>query len=144
VVRPREDKEKLEFYVPTKLANAFRDLANKKTSNPLHPCSSYGAISQEGEEMVRSWIIAHTQNYTQTLVPNIVNPTPKVFKVYLQIKAYMKEKLGDVPHTIAKRHIFDAITAIRGLDPRTIKKWFDLFDQNKCIKFIAGEIWELT
>jgi len=40
--------------------------------------------------------------------------------------------------------LIDAISAIRGTDKRTIRKWMDLFVKYKLIKWIAGEIFEVV
>jgi len=136
---PRTPKGKVGvyIYVDEKIWQEFRDLVRQKHDE------MYG-LSIEVEEALRNWLRMHTQMHTKTLVPNKVNPTPKVHQVYRQIKEYLRQKYGFVYQQVPRRDIVEAISAIRGSDPRTIKKWFKQLLQYRLIKNIAGEVFEIV
>lgn len=136
--KPKEEKTPLLVRISTHILNEFRELAYRKHRNP------YGALSFEVEEALKLWLVKHTQKHTKTLAPNIVNPTPKVRKVYAQVKKYLTEKYHFTPNQVPLSDLYEAIGVIRGPDKRTLQKWVKLMVKDGCIKWIAGEIYELT
>jgi hypothetical protein len=108
----------------------------------------YGAISHELEQAIQVWLAQHTQNHTKQLAVNKINPQPRVFQVFGQVKAYLKEKYGYAAlvqgQQIPKVHLTDAIMVLRGPDYRTVNKWMGLFLKYKLIKWIAGELYEVV
>jgi len=136
-----KDKVGAYFYIDKKLFEEFKRLCFQKHEN------FHGAMSYEVEQALQSWIAQHTQNHTRQLVVNKVNPQPRVFTVFNQVKEYLKEKYGYaaiVPgQQVPRVHLRDAIMAVRGLDYRTVSKWMGLFTKLKLIKWIAGELYEV-
>jgi len=134
-------KIKVTLWVEESVWEEIKRLAFQKYEN------FHGAIANEVEEAFLNWIRMHTQNHTKILVFNKVNPSPKVHKVFLEIKEYMREKFGYAAlppgQQVPKRHLVEAIADVRGSDPRTIKKWLKIFERFRLIKWIGGEIWEI-
>jgi len=136
-----EDKVQLKIYLPRNLVEELKRLTLSKYGK------FHGALSYEVEQALGVWLATHTQNHTKQLVINTANPQPKVFKVWNQVKAYLKEKFGYnsifPQQLIPKKHIIEAITAIRGNDERTIQKWLNNFQKYQLIKWIGGEVYEV-
>jgi hypothetical protein len=137
----KEDKVQLKVWIPRKLFDEIRQLAWSKYGK------FHGALSFEVEQALAVWLATHTQNHTKQITINQSNPMPKIYKVWSQVKAYLREKFGYdaiIPQQmIPKKHIIEAISAIRGNDQRTIKKWLDLFLKYEVIKWIGGEVYEV-
>jgi len=137
----KEDKVKLQVWISRKLFDELRRLAWSKYGR------FHGALSYEVEQAIGVWLATHTQNHTKQLAFNTVNPQPKVFIVWSQVKAYLKEKFGYntiIPQQlIPKKHIIEAITAIRGSDERTIQKWLNNFLKFQILKWVGGEVYEV-
>jgi hypothetical protein len=108
----------------------------------------YGALSYEVEQAIQAWLATHTQNHTKQLATNKVNPVPRAYPIFQQVKAYLKEKFGYGAivsgQQIPRVHLVEAIAAIRGNDERTIQKWMQTFQKFKLIKWIAGEVYEVV
>lgn len=94
-----------------------------------------GALSAIVEEALRYYLLpkAHTQTHT--------NPKLSVRAVYFKVK----EKISEMTHIppihlkeALERQIDLAISEVRGSDPRTIKKWKDIFVKQGLIKPIGG------
>jgi hypothetical protein len=136
-----EGKVGVYFYLSKKLVGEFRNLAFQKHGN-LH-----GSLSYEAEAALGNWLIQNTQNHTKQLIINKVNPAPKVFRVFTQIKSYLKEKYGYAAlisgQQVPRQHLVEAISMVRGVDDRTIRSWLRRFASAKVIKWIAGEIFEV-
>ncbi|MEM0309244.1 MAG: hypothetical protein QXP68_04245 [Thermosphaera sp.] len=135
-------KRRVTVHIREDLWEEFKRLAYAK--NP----DFYGALSHEVEQALQAWLAQHTQKHAGRLIVNKQNPQPKVYETFLQVKEYLKNTYGYgaiVPgQQIPRRHLIDAISAIRGTDKRTIRKWMDLFVKYKLIKWIAGEIFEVV
>jgi hypothetical protein len=137
----KEDKVKLQVWIPRKIFDEVRRLAWAKYGK------FHGALSFEVEQALGVWIATHTQNHTKQLAINQINPQPRTFKVWNQVKAYLQEKFGYsaiVPQLmIPQKHIAEAIMALRGADERTVKGWFERFQKYHLIKWVSGEVFEV-
>jgi len=136
-----EDKVQLKVYLPRSLVEELKRLALAKYGK------FHGAISYEVEQALGVWLATHTQNHTKQLTLNSANPQPRVFKVWNQVKAYLREKFGYdsifPQQLIPRKHIVEAIAAIRGDDERTIQKWLNSFQKYQVLKWISGEVYEV-
>jgi len=134
-------KVSIHVYVNEQIWKEFKRLAFQKHEN------FHGAISYELEQAIQSWIAQHTQNHTNPLVANSINPQPNVYTVFQKVKEYLKQTYGYGAivsgQQIPKIHLHNAIMIIRGSDPRTVAKWMNLFQKFKLIKWIAGELYEV-
>lgn len=141
---PRLPKGKIGvyIYVDERLWDEFRRLAFMKHD------AFHGVLSYELEQAIQAWLAQHTHKNTQILVPNKVNPQPKVYKVFNQVKEYLKQTYGYAAivagQQVPKVHLQSAIMAIRGADDRTVEKWMDRFLKAKLIKWVAGELYEIV
>lgn len=135
-------KIKVNLFIEDKLWDEFKRLAFSKHEN------FHGALSYELEQAIQSWLAQHTQNHTKQLVVNKVNPQPKVYRIFAQVKDFLKQHYGYaaiVPgQQIPKKHLIEAIACIRGPDERTVEKWMNNFLRLKLIKWIAGELYEVV
>jgi hypothetical protein len=94
-----------------------------------------GAVSAFVEELLRRALATyqHTQIHTK-------NPSRSVRAVYDQIVKKIMEIKGYSfkPEEIPESVLDQAISEIRGSDPRTIDKWKRIFERAGLIKFIGG------
>ena len=75
-------------------------------------------------------------------IKNKVNPQPRVFSVYKNVKEYLKKQGIEYQCTLEK--LVEAISFTRGNDRRTVRKWLNEFSKYRCIKEISpGKIYEL-
>jgi hypothetical protein len=58
----------------------------------------------------------------------------------MQVKEKVKEilNLDYTPDEVPEKILDQAISEVRGSDPRTINKWKSLFERSKLIKYIGG------
>ena len=105
---------------------------------------SKGLLSREVEEALAYWVRLHTHEHTKLAVNSTVNPHPKVYDVFKQVQEYFRRKYKYLPQQVTYRDLEEAISAIRGSDKRTIRKWIGLFLKWKCIKMITPNIYELV
>lgn len=135
-------KKKISLYVEENLWDEFRRLAFQKHEN------FHGALSYELEEAMRNWLVLHTQNLTKQLVVNTVNPQPRVYRVFNEVKEYMKQKHGYAAlfpgQQVPRGHLVEAIMAVRGMDSRTVEKWLERFLRFKLVKWVAGQVYEVV
>ena len=94
-----------------------------------------GAISYIVEEALRRYLspLQHTAS-TQR------NPKPTIRQAYGQVVEKIKEieHLSFKPMEVSEKILDQAISEVRGSDPRTVRKWKDLFQRSGLIKFIGG------
>ena len=136
----RLNKVKVGFYLDRKLVENFRALIQKKYGE-----YQKGLLSYEAEMALRNWIGLHT-NAQSEILRNAPNPTPKVILVFSQVKEYLLKnyyfelKPGQ---QIPRIHLENAIVAVRGSDPRTIKRWLRAFHKMGLIKPVTSATWEI-
>jgi hypothetical protein len=143
-------KRPLHIWLSPEIDNKLRELIAKKYSR-----YEKGLLSHEIEEALKNWVLLHTQAQNLKLgVPNdikpplnnIINPSLKVHRVWEQVRDYLlKNYYAELKPSqqILDVHLRQAIKAVRGSDPRTVKKWMKLLEEFKLIKHIVGAIWEI-
>lgn len=127
-------KVKVGVYISSSLWREFRELVILK-----YDCF-HGSLSLEVEEALRNWLNLHTQKHVEV---EPVNPTPKAKRVWEQVKDYIRMKQGFIGRQITLELLREAISAIRGSDPRTISKWLREFERYHLIRHVAGHVWEI-
>lgn len=133
-------KVMLLAYIDKRVAEEFRKLVGIKHG------ARRGALSFEVEEALRNWIALHRSSHTQTHTSH-PNPAPKIFQVARQVKEYLRARYGYIltqAQQMPRAHIIEGIKAVRGTDPRTVRKWFKEFLRWGIIKHISGEIFEFA
>ncbi|RLI27582.1 hypothetical protein DRO58_04005 [Candidatus Bathyarchaeota archaeon] len=128
-------KIKVGVWLSKSLWKEFRELVFAKHGN------FHGALSYEVEEALRNWLGLHTQIHTKI---NSINPAPRAKQVWEQVKDYIRQRQGFVGQQVTLELLTEAISAVRGSDPRTIKKWLKEFQRYRLIKHIAGHVWEVV
>ena len=130
-----EEKEIITIVVPKKLMDNFREFLARKYGEMRK-----GYISYEISQAISAWLATHTkaQNLSK------INPQPRVFKVWEQVREYLKNKFGFTPQQVPKNVLNEAIALVRGNDERTIRKWLKEFVKYKVIKEINQNVWEIV
>ena len=117
-----EESVQLKVRIPKSLSVKFRELVNLK-----HPTYKLGGLSFEVEQALRQYIATYKQqqNTNSSLYAEKSNPSFKVYAFKQDILKWLieSELYVQVPQFIPKKHVIDAITALRGTDKRTINKW---------------------
>jgi len=95
---------------------------------------THGAVSAMVEEALRRYLspLQHTAS-TQ-------NPKHGIRHTYGQVVEKIKEIMhyNFKPTEVPEKILDQAISEVRGSDPRTVRKWKDLFQRSGLIKFIGG------
>ena len=138
----KDAKEKVLLTIRRKVMADFRALIQKKYAK-----YEKGLLSEEAELALRYWISQHAQAHnSKDLKMAPLNPTPKILNYFLRVKDYLLRKyyaeLTPGSH-VNFRHLREAIVNTIGGDSRTIKKYLRLFTENKLIRPVAGELWEI-
>jgi len=138
--KPRGDLAHLHVLLPESLLREFREMIALK-----YKTIARGLISWEVEQALRNWIALHRDEHTDAQIAP-PNPPANVFKVYRQVKDWLEkhydvelEKGAHISRIILER----AISAVRGGDRRTIRKWMKLFHEFELIKPLTAGVWEL-
>jgi hypothetical protein len=124
------DKKRLEILIDANLYKQLIEIA------PIIYGRYKGAISYVVEDALRQYLkpktSAHT-TYTQ-------NPSRSVRQVYKQVIERIKfiENIDFEPEETTEKILDMAIAEVRGSDPRTIKKWKEIFEKSGLIKFVGG------
>lgn len=131
-----EDKVQLKVYISKKVVDELRMLIMHKYDRYVR-----GLLSHEVELALQNYIAEFRRTHTNAhkiSVSERSNPFPKVRIVFEQVKEWLRENYGyTLFDTIPKRHLIDGISAVRGSDPRTIRKWLREFEKAKLIKWIS-------
>lgn len=106
-----------------------------------------GVLSHEVEQALRNWIALH-KSREHTQVHAKVNPSPKAYRVFQEVKAWLREVKGiefeEGVNQVPRKLLVEAISAVRGGDERTIRRWLREFERFKLIKWIAPEVAEVV
>jgi hypothetical protein len=133
----KEEKEQLKVYVSKNLIKQLKELVVAKYGKLR------GGLSYEVEDALKNWIMAHSTQHDTKIVQSI-NPMPRVFQVFNQVKEQLKTTYGYLPQQTTIQHLTRAISIVRGGDKRTIRKWLQEFAKWKLIKEIAPGIFEVV
>lgn len=142
------EKVKLQVYIDKDVDRKLRELIQVK-----HKEYCKGLLSYEVEMALREWMALHTR--TQTLeepscvkyVEETVNPPFRIGQVFNQVKEYLLKTHYDTLQSgqvINRKHLEEAIGAVRGTDRRTIRKWIETFHKYHLLKFISPMAWEVV
>ena len=134
------EKTRLLIYLPKDLDKKLREFLSFKYKN-----YEKGLLSYEVEQAIKHWIALHTKAQ-KTLVMKAPNPTPKISRVFVEVKEYLLRKyyVELIPgSTVADVHLREAIAQTRGADPRTIRKWLQIFNSAGLIKRLNNAVWEI-
>jgi len=140
---PKLPKGKVQLlaYIDENLYKELRQLIKMKHEELR------GALSKEVEDALRAWIAAHRSAHAQSAQISRVNPAPRIARAWEQVREYLRSAYGYeaviTGSQIPKKLLINAIAAVRGSDPRTIRKWLSLFEHFKLIKWIAPNVVEV-
>jgi hypothetical protein len=134
----------LSIYISPETNSKLRELIVMK-----HGRYERGLLSREVEEALVNWILLHRgerEIFKGNSQSQQVNPPNKIHRVWQEVKDYLlKNYYQDLSptQTIAEKHLVEAIKAVRGSDPKTVRKHLRNFQEFKFIKHISGAIWEV-
>ncbi|MEM2578520.1 MAG: hypothetical protein QXV88_06540, partial [Candidatus Bathyarchaeia archaeon] len=136
-------KVKVGFFLSKNVIERIRLLIQEKYSE-----YGRGLLSYEVEMALRHWLALHTktQNLKETKEAVKPNPTPKAAIIFAEVKNYLLTHyyMELLPgQQIPRKHLEEAIMAVRGTDPRTIEKWLKTFHKMGLIKPITTATWEI-
>lgn len=132
-------KDQLKVYLPRDLIKEFREFIAT-----FYGTHEHGMISFEVEQALRCWLSTH-KGAQIALTNKSANPTPNVFIVREAVKRYLQERFGyDSIYKVPKQQVIEAISAVRGTDERTIKKWIRLFEKFHVLKWITPNVVEFV
>ena len=103
-------------------------------------------LSYEVENAILNWLALHTEAQTP-LNRTIPNPEPRIAVVFYQVKNYLLNHFYEslpLGYQVQKKHLDEAIMAVRGSDKRTLQKWLRIFVKFHLIKHIVGNLWEIA
>jgi len=140
------EKVKVGFFISRKVAEEFKRFCILKYGK-----YEYGLYSEEVERALTYWMDLHTKAQTNLSndieVPKAVtNPPSKVYNIFKMVLSYISNKWGvdfDSVNTIPKAFLLEGISAVRGTDPRTIRKWYKSFLKFGLIKEITEHVVEV-
>jgi hypothetical protein len=123
-------KKLLQAYIDENLYKQIIEIA------PIIYGRYKGAISYVVEDALRQYLKPKTSantTYTQ-------NPSRSVRQVYKQVIERIKfiENIDFEPEETTEKILDMAIAEVRGSDPRTIRKWKEIFEKSGLIKFVGG------
>ncbi len=143
---PKLGKNKVGLYVSLdkKVVEEFRRLISEK-----YGTYEKGLLSYEVEQALRAWIADHrigSEGYTRTQIRR-PNPSYKVSARFEKVKEFLKDKYrykGTFTGRIVPlKHLEIAIQQAIGTDPRTVKKWLNLFMEHGLVKQITDKTVEI-
>lgn len=129
---------KTSIFIEKELWEKFKEIALIKHK------FKYGSVSEELENLIKEYIDAHTntQNDKHTKPSSYRNPPDRVFSVWQEVKSILVSQ-GYIHQTTLK-YLVEAISKVRGVDERTIKKWIKLFEKYGLIKHLGNNIFEIN
>ena len=138
---PGQGKVELHVTISEKLNKKFREFLARK-----YGYVRKGIISEEVEQALWNWMAMHTHK-ERKFGAGRVNPEPKYRRVFDQVKQWLMISYGyeqDQLIQVPKKHLVEAIAAIRGNDQRTIRKWLRTFTEKGLIKWLSPNLVELV
>jgi hypothetical protein len=141
VVVEGEKKVKATFYVDKALLEEFRSAVVQ-----AYQGYSWGAYSEAIEAAIRLWL-AQTKSDQEVKDIRGIKHKSKVYRVFNQVIRYLLEnyyeelKPGD---RIPLVHLQEAISAVRGIHPNTIRRWIEAFHRQGFIRPVGPSTWELV
>jgi len=138
---PGSGKVELHVTISEKLNKKFREFLARK-----YGYIRKGIISEEVESALWAWIAEHTHK-EHKFGAGRVNPEPKYRRIYDQVKRWLSLEYGYDFNEVAqvpKKHMVEAIAAVRGSDKRTIEKWLRLFTDKGLIKWLSPNLIEVV
>lgn len=131
------EKVKFGVYLNKALVDEFHQFIAEQYGRVQH-----GLVSFEVEQALRAWLGTHKDTQT-TLTHKPPNPNPRVFVVREAVKAYLQERFGyESIYKVPKVQIIEAISAVRGMDERTVQKWIRLFEKFHVLKWVTPNVVE--
>lgn len=133
------EKVKVGFSLPKDLVEEFKRFVVAKYKGYTR-----GDFSWEVEQALRNWIALHTDAQIDAMVKK-PNPPASVERVFYQVKVWMEQEYGcglEKGSHMSRKLLERAIAAVRGSDPRTIKKWMKIFHEFGLIKPLTAGVWE--
>lgn len=133
-------KVALLVYIPEDLNRKLREFIALKYRK-----FEKGLLSWEVEQALSHWIALHTKAQ-KTLTTKGPNPTPLVVRAFMEVKQYLLMNYYEELKpgmTVPDGYMREAISAVRGSDPRTVRKWLRTFTRFKLIKPVGG-VWEIV
>lgn len=123
-------KKRVEVLISEDLANMVYAEASKIYG------SCRGAVSWFIESLLREWFIKRNPG-----LDNIHGRMPE--QVFIKVLKRIADSRGEYVSMLEKaqvveRELRDAIMKERGADPRTVKKWINLFLQQGFIAYVGG------
>ena len=118
-------KKKIGFYLDSELVEEFRRFVARK-----YGYVEKGLISREAELALRAWMDQHTNTQKQ----QVEDPPPinqKIWVVWIKVRSYLiRTHYGSISkgQRIHRKHLEEAIAAVRGFDKRTIQKWISMLE----------------
>lgn len=133
--QPKREKVKFCAWLPRDLVEEFRAFVAERYGGEW-----WGMLSRAVAEALRHWLWLHSgrgpgqgSRTPSGGAPGVV----RALEVYKRVLAWITEnykidfsEVRQVPRTILER----GIAAVRGSDPRTVRKWLDTFLHFKFIK----------
>jgi hypothetical protein len=139
-----DDKVQLKVYIKRGTSDRFKRMIGLKYQR-----AERGLLSYEVEEALNSWLAmvgTQTQSTQTGLSTTRTNPIPVIHNLKEAIKDYLMNtgRYENEPQFVPQKFLVEALSAIKGTDIRTIKKWTKLMQQYGCIKQVGVSQWELT
>ncbi len=105
-----------------------------------------GYLSAEVEAALEAWINTHKYTQANGKAINNINPLPRYYQIWQQVKNFIRHRYDvnlEEVHQIPVKMVKEAIAFIRGTDPRTVRKWLRIFQEQGLIKYIDINIVEV-
>src|ERR1043165_6208820 len=137
----KEDKEQFNLFISRSVKDRFRRMVALK-----YQTVERGLVSYEAEQALISWLAmigTQTQSTQANLTNKKGNPIPIVHNLKNAVKDYLMNtgRYEDMPQFVPNKLLIEAISAIKGTDTRTLKKWTKLLQQYECIKQVGVQQW---
>jgi len=127
------EKVQVKVYLDKNVSDALWNIIRQK-----YPESTFGALSQEVQCAIVSWINQHSATITQTHA----NPTvPRSHAIAQGIMFSLKQK--GFSTQCSYQDLRKAIEETRGMDERTVHKWIKFLLSNKFIKQLRTYVYEI-